>query len=141
MLKHIRLINGEELLGIVLEETKDDWNIQQPLLVEELDSADGSSRKVLTNYIRFSSAEIPTCRISKSHIITVIDVHPEVQKYYENSLIFAKDYDDEFIFSIKSANDKMNDYIQDTHQIPYIEEDEFNLINNPFYHEVSNTSH
>ena len=141
MLKHIRLINGEELLGIVLEETKDDWSIQQPLLVEELDSADGSSRKVLTNYIRFSPDKTPTCRISKSHIITVIDVHPEVQKYYENSLIFAKDYDDEFIFSIKSANDKMNDYIQDTQQIPYIEEDEMNLIDNPFYHGLSNTSH
>ena len=143
IIKHIRLINGEELLGYLMNETPTELVLSQPLLVEELENEMGIARKVLTNYIRFATGDIE-CKISKAHVITYNDVHPEVKKYYENSLTFAKDYDEEFLLSLKSANDKMHEYIT-SEQIPYMDEtesnDDFELVNSPFFHQASNTSH
>ena len=58
-IQHIRLINGEELIGDVVDYYDNKILVSQPLLVNERMSQTGKSAIVLTKYIPFSSSSFP----------------------------------------------------------------------------------
>lgn len=134
---HVRLINGEELIAILKKDNEHTVTLETPLVVEEIGDEEGS-HKVLQNYIKFTN-EVPTCDFRKDHIIVMFKAGPEVSRYYLNSLYFTDEYDKEFLYKLKSANEKMEEYMEAKE--PFVIDDTETL-KNPFYHNLSsNTAH
>ena len=88
----VKLINGDELVGRLLGEDRKQIIIQNPLVVEEsFDVDSGSSNILLTSYIPFSKSD-QSIKLSKIHVIQVLPVQNEVERYYENSLVYNRKY-------------------------------------------------
>ena len=108
---HIKLINGEELISRIDKKTLEQEEILliNPMIVEIMNDDEGS-KTVLSNYIKFVSD--PKCKISRTKIITFVQVPKEVETYYQNSKMFADQHDDIFLREIVDANKKMHQYRQ-----------------------------
>lgn len=100
-IQHLRLINGEEIVGDIIAETETTIVMDNPLQVEERREEGGSSL-VLTKYIPFSKTQI--CELAKSHIITFNELHPELIRYYYNSLKFNHSSEMKMIDEIYRVN-------------------------------------
>jgi len=110
-IQHIRLINGEELIGDVVDYYDNRILVSQPLLVNERVSATGKSAIVLTKYIPFSSSSV--CELQNKHVITITDIHEEMVKYYHHSLRFAYVHEENMIKDIQSVNTMMEASLMD----------------------------
>ena len=99
-IKHIRLINGEEIIGNIIGQTKTKWIISEPLLVDQ-----NEDYVVLNSYLPFSDPN--QCEISKSHIITMAYLHPEMIRYYYYSLKFVVKKDRIMLQEIHKVNSHM----------------------------------
>lgn len=145
-IRHIRLLNGDELITVVTGEDEKNIYCENPLFVDAINDEDGNQRAVLTNYIKYSDG-MPKCTLNKCHVIIAVKVHPEVERYYNNSLIFTKEYDEEFLNNLKNANENLNEYnsASSKYLVPshdYEEDDmEFDYLDDPRYFSGSNTSH
>lgn len=85
-IQHIRLINGEEIVADIISETEWTITVDTPLMIEERRDESGASALIMTKYIPFSTDN--RCELSKEHIITFSQLHPELIKYYKNSIVF-----------------------------------------------------
>jgi len=85
-IQHMRLINGEEIVADIISETKWTVTVDMPLMIEERKDENGASALIMTKYIPF--AVDSKCELSKEHIITFSQLHPELIKYYKNSIVF-----------------------------------------------------
>jgi hypothetical protein len=103
-LQHIRLINGDEIIGET-EETDTGVIVHNPLTVEQMFSDDGTQRMVLMNYVPFS--ETKSCEILRTQIITRGDVHSEIKRYYYYSLKIAWQYDYNMLLELEKVNNRM----------------------------------
>lgn len=103
-IQHLRLVNGEELVGDIIGETDYSILLDNPLIVEEKVDDMGSTL-LLTKYIPFAKTKI--CELSKSHIITYNELHPELIRYYYNSLKLSKDSEKRMVDEIARVNDLM----------------------------------
>ena len=112
-IQHIRLINGEELIGDVVDYYDNKILVSQPLLVNERMSQSGKSAIVLTKYIPFSSSSV--CEIQNNHVITITDIHEEMVKYYHHSLRFSYVHEENMIKDIQSVNVMMEASLMDMH--------------------------
>ena len=110
-IQHIRLINGEELIGDIIDYYDNKILVSQPLLVNERLSPSGKSAIVLTKYVPFSTSNV--CEILNNHIITVTDIHEEMVKYYHYSLRFAYVHEENMIKDIKTVNTMMEASLMD----------------------------
>jgi hypothetical protein len=99
-IKHIRLINGEEIIGNVISNTKTKIVVSEPLLVDQNDEY-----VILTSYLPFSNPN--QCDILKSHIITQSYLHPEMIRYYYYSLKFVNKKDMVMLQEIHKVNSMM----------------------------------
>ena len=88
MIQHIRLINGDEIIGDVISVSEKTITIDNPLHVEERVNDMGYAGIVLTKYIPFSQYKV--CELQKQHVITTTELDPAVQKYYYLSLKINK---------------------------------------------------
>lgn len=105
-IRHIRLINGTEImgeyLGSVLIDKTEFVRICEPLAVEHNEDGD----VVLISYIPFSSDRIVLFK--EDHVVNITQVHDEVVRYYNNSLSCNKKFlDENFISRIKLTNDNI----------------------------------
>lgn len=82
-IQHVRLVNGDELIGDVIIDDHDAIVISHPLLVDEVSNELGDAM-VLNHYIPLS--ENTACKIKKIHVVTMTDLHPIMQEHYELSL-------------------------------------------------------
>lgn len=106
---HIRLVNGEEVIGALANKTDSSLFISHPLVVDQVAGDDGKYRIVLNNYLPFADEKI--CEFINPHIISVTNLHPEVERYYSLSLKMAERYDSLMLNEIKNNNDAIDDYI------------------------------
>jgi hypothetical protein len=87
--KHIRLINGDEIIGELFKLKKDEVLIKKPMVVSEReDEATKISTVVLSKYVLFEEEKAISFR--RDHIITLTDVLDEIRSYYYNSLEYNK---------------------------------------------------
>jgi hypothetical protein len=110
-IQHIRLINGDEIIGDVLDIYLDKVLISCPLIVTERMSTTGKPATVLTKYLPFSSNEV--CEISLSHIIVIADIHEEMMKFYFHSLRISNEYEEQMLSQVKEANIRMEASMMD----------------------------
>jgi hypothetical protein len=65
--QHIRLVNGEELVGDIIGIAEDSIIVDTPMVIDERVTQYGSSI-ILTEYSPFSMSSV--CHIDSKHIIT-----------------------------------------------------------------------
>lgn len=107
MIKHLRLINGDEIIGNVPDiiDPTGDVQITNPLMVQERQTERGTVAIVLLRYIPFANNK--TITLQKNHIIATTTLHPSIEKYYINSLDYSEEFEREMIESIDHANRAM----------------------------------
>ena len=110
-IQHIRLINGEELIGDVIDYYDNKILVSYPLLVDERMSTSGKSAIVLTKYIPFSTTNM--CELMNTHVITITDIHEEMVRYYKHSLRFSHVHEENMIKDIQSVNVMMESSLMD----------------------------
>ncbi len=118
-IQHLRLTNGEELVGDIL--FSDDYQvlIDNPLVLEERDTGSGSAL-VLSQYIPYSTSTV--CNISKKHIITQTELHEELVRYYYYSLKFAYRSTEKSLREIKRVNDLMQAVVEEDELLESIDQ-------------------
>lgn len=131
MVRHFRLINGEEILGELTTETDKEVFILNPHVVVETSSA-----IVLSKYVPFSEQQLIS--IKKDHIITTTELHEEMVRYFMNSTILSKNTADTAIEGLKKVNDMMETMIHDLPTPTPSFEDFFDMSGT---HPTSNTVH
>lgn len=112
-IQHIRLINGEEIIGDIVDYYDNKILISCPLVVSEKLTPAGKSAVVLTKYIPFSANNI--CEISNNHVITITDLHEEMIRYYYHSLRFSYVSEENMIKEIQAVNIMMEASLMDTY--------------------------
>lgn len=116
--QHLRLINGEEIVGDVIEKTDNLVMIHNPMLIEEKKDELGSIL-ILTKYIPFNKSK--QCEVLRTHIITFTDLHPELVKYYYNSIEMNISVEERMIDEIKRVNTMMERVLEEqSHSDPKV---------------------
>jgi hypothetical protein len=110
-IQHIRLINGEEIIGDILDVYIDKVLISSPLLVTARTNSSGKEATILTRYLPFTTNDV--CEISLNHIITMTDIHEEMKRFYYHSLRVANEYEERMISNVKQANMDMESALMD----------------------------
>jgi len=105
--KHFRLINGEEVLAEIFEENKTNIIVKNPMQV-----IDNSGSIVLTKFIPFSKDQL--LNFDRFHVITISDLHDEMVRYYNNSILISMNATEKSIEGISKVNDMMEDYIHNS---------------------------
>jgi hypothetical protein len=83
---HLRLVNGDEIIGDWIGiDDQNQFRIKHPMAVSE-NIAQGVSQVVLSRYIMFMDWEI--LPIKPEHIMTYSPVIPEMEAYYQNSVVY-----------------------------------------------------
>ena len=105
-IRHIRLVNGDEIIGdfisSFIKNKKEYIRLNQPLIVQRADE----ENIFLITYAPFSKDK--EIDFDACHIINVSDVHEEVERYYHNSIICNKKFADiDLIKKIKMTNDEI----------------------------------
>ena len=94
--RHIRLINGDELIADFIssfkEGTKEKIRLKNALVVQKNDIGD----VILVSYNPFSSND--SVEFDSSHVLNITDVHKEVERYYSNSLICNRKFLDDNMY-------------------------------------------
>lgn len=124
-IQHLRLVNGEEIVADIIGETEVSIILNNPLIVEEKIDELGSTL-LLSKYIPFSKTKI--MELSKTHIITYNELHPELIRYYYNSLKFNKDSEIRMIDEISRVNDLMEQLVNSKESKGSIEDINLNRI-------------
>ncbi|NHJ33121.1 MAG: hypothetical protein FK732_09670 [Asgard group archaeon] len=107
-IKHIRLINNDEIIGNLVDTKNGVVTIDKPLVVENFVDDDQREKLVLMNYVSFSKQE--HVELLAGHIITMCNVHDEIEKYYYNSLKAINLREQAMIDTIKDTNEAVSDY-------------------------------
>lgn len=104
--KHLRLVNNEEVIAEVTKETKESLVLRNPYMVIELPETVS-----LAKYVPFSAEQV--VEIKKVHIITITELHEEMVRYYDNTIQIGKNAAEKAMAGLKNINDVMEDYIYD----------------------------
>lgn len=102
--QHIRLINGDEIIGSVLGEGSDNITVDHPLVVC-VETTEGGSYLALKKYLPYSKENI--INLQKGHVIAVADLHSDIIKYYFLSLRYSKLNEDNALKTIQALNDSI----------------------------------
>ncbi len=102
--QHLRMINGDEIIGFVIGETKSHMTIDYPMVVVSVSDEKGSYI-ALQKYIPFSKEKM--CNLQKAHIIAATELHPEIEKYYYLTLRLHNGSEHKMVNFIRQANHNM----------------------------------
>jgi hypothetical protein len=134
-IQHIRLINGDEIIGDVVNRTETNLTIDHPLVVQEREDQYGQTGLVLVKYLPF--AEIDTIMLSMQHVICFSSLHPVIEQYYFNSLKQSDYSSQALIDQLLTINQTMERIF---HQNPNIESDnELNIESTDEFNNASNS--
>lgn len=104
-IQHIRLINGEEIIGDIVNQTESTVVVDCPMIVDERTDSSGSTGIVLNKFVPFAKDNV--CVFLKSHIICRSDLNEVVKRYYYNSLMFSNQFADNIIKDLEIVNNLM----------------------------------
>lgn len=94
--RHIRLTNGDEIIGELIETTNNQLMISKPMVVSEREDPNTNiSTIILSKYVLFDNDSV--IPFNRSHVITCTDVLPEIRKYYYNSVEFNNRFTESII--------------------------------------------
>lgn len=110
-IQHIRLINGDEIIGDIINETDSTVIVDSPMIVEERTDKNGSTGIVLNKFIPFAKENL--CVFLKSHIICSSDLNDVVKRYYYNSLMFSDKMTSRLIKDLEFVNTLMETQFDD----------------------------
>lgn len=89
---HIRLVNGDELIGELESTSNTEIMLKRPMLVSEVtDEKTKIATIVLSKYILFDDDQV--FPFSKTHIVTQTNILDEIKSYYYNSI----EYNSKFV--------------------------------------------
>lgn len=109
----VKLLNGDELIGKFVEETENTIIIEDPLVVEEGFNADGTTHVMLTTYVPFSR-KTEKLSFNKFHVIQLLRVNGEAERYYKNSLLYnQKMVTDQQEDKLRQVNDNMEQMMKE----------------------------
>ena len=99
---HFRLLSGEELFARYLEVKTGKIIVDTPMLITEV-MINGQTQVMLHKYMPWSIDQ--TCILFDDHVISMVEVHTEVAKFYQNTIAFQEMHAEPGTFSnIKQAN-------------------------------------
>lgn len=101
---HIRLVSGEDTFGKLINETEWSITVDTPMKITELvNPMTGHSQIMLMKFIPWS--ETQECKFQKLSIISISLVHPEVARFYLNTIAYQEKHIDPHTFhNMKQAN-------------------------------------
>ena len=134
LVRHFRMINSEEVIGEIINESNDYYYVRNPFVVIELPDS-----ITLSKYIPFS--ENQTVEFKKNHIIVASELHPEMIRYYYNTMILAKSASSTALEGLTNLNEQMEDIIFNSSNNKMKVTDEFNVESNRLIHSSNNTIH
>jgi hypothetical protein len=110
--RHVRLINGEEIVARLGEETENEWIFVDPYVIEDVVMEDGSEVITLARYIPHTEDQVS---ISKDKVMTITPVIDAFEKYYEVSRVYSKTFfEDNATKEIEKVT-RMMENIMDSH--------------------------
>ena len=80
MIRIVKLINGEEIIGDVEEDTSEFFNIHDPMLIETTQSQQGYRGTGLSNMLSLSTDDFIT--IDRKNVLTSFTVKDIIKEYY-----------------------------------------------------------
>jgi hypothetical protein len=87
-----KLLNGEEIIGELVEKKDGCSVIMNPLLLVFEEAGDGGTGIVLINYIPFTLEN--TIKINQSMIVVEVPLSVIMNNYYEKSVLYCRSYQD-----------------------------------------------
>lgn len=108
-IQHIRLINGEEIIGDIVSEDDCQIWVEGALAVQSASTTSGRSAVVLNKFVPFSNSNL--CCLSRQHIICTSELHDVIKQYYHNSLYFSVQSTNSLIEELIEVNTIMEDAI------------------------------
>lgn len=102
-LNYIKLITGEEILAQVDKKSSQFVRLNDPLIVKQWESDEGTDSTVLMNYLPFSRHG--QCEISRRNILVITPVTDEVKRFYFHSRVTTAEYDRHMAEDMKEMND------------------------------------
>ncbi len=119
-IKHIRLINGDEIFGSIVLEEDNQITVGLPLVATDVLTPDGREATSLVPYLPFVDTDKNHCVLKNNMIITCTDVHDAVEDHYNLSLHYVEKSTDRRIQEIE----EINQYMRESIVLNEIEEDE-----------------
>lgn len=90
-IRHIRLLNGDELLAKFIGETEIELNLEDPMTItDSTDEANGLGTLALTKYVPYNDSKALV--LKKYHVLTNTSVTPEFERYYNTSIAYNDKY-------------------------------------------------
>lgn len=106
---HIRLVNGEELFGELIDINSEEYWIKQPLVSSDIAEHDGTTNIVLTPYLPFTDTDDDVCSLNRDHVITLSKVHPVVEQHYALATYWGNKTMDAQLQKISAVNKYMQE--------------------------------
>jgi hypothetical protein len=108
----LKFINNDNVVGEYISENDYTIMIRNPMLLEEIiDPESGRQMSLLSSYLPFSKSNI--FEISKQHVLFISDLHPEMMRYYLNTLEIADEYVQKTIQEIKEVNETLESLLEE----------------------------
>lgn len=102
-----KLLNGEEIIGKFDNQTEHNIQLSNPLLVDSTVNEEGMDQVVLVSYVPFGKGP-EQYNFNKFHVIQILPLIEEAQRYYLNSLRYNQEFLDIHKESqFKRINDSM----------------------------------
>lgn len=100
----LKLLNNDVIVGEHISETDYTIMLKNPMILEELvDPESGRQMSLLSSYTPFSVSTV--LELSKQHILFLLDLHPELKRYYLNALEMSGEYIEKTIDEIRQVNE------------------------------------
>lgn len=103
---HLRLVNSEEIVADIVDETAESYLVKNPYVVIEAPEC-----ITLQKYVPFSENEV--IALKKMHIVTLTALHPEMIRYYRNTMDIGKNSTKMAMVGLQHVNEMMEEFIHD----------------------------
>ena len=103
---HVRLTSSEEVFARYLDDEGEIIVFDTPMKIGEVSTPSGV-QVVLFKYMPWTKNQ--TCVFNKSHIVSMSEVHPEVAKFYLNTIAVQEIHSEPFTYqNMAQANEYMS---------------------------------
>ncbi len=100
-IKHLRLMNGEELISEIYCESNEGFWLINPLYP----TSGETGETILMRYAPYDKSN--HIKINKEHVLMCTDVHQEMRRHYYLSLKVTADYEKHAMEALRGVNDEM----------------------------------
>ena len=118
-IQHFRLINGDEIIGDLINQSPEYYYIDNPMVVDDwIDQQAGEGGIVLNRFCTFSRENFVA--ISYDHVISMVPTDPSVSKFYYESIKYASKSTDRLFKRLEDVADSISESMEPKKPVPYI---------------------